>query len=159
MEIHGDAPEIVEHWIGIARRATRRDRPSSGRWSRTSQSVKRRRRRAPAASRRRRRSAAVRRTSDGRLKPSSYAQTRRSGGLRRRFRRWSCTASRAQRDQQLDHRPRGIDLAGAEAELRAARIAVVVVVQPFAAGEQRQRRGCWSRCCRSSCSRRGGTGR
>src|SRR5207247_7083372 len=35
-----------------------------------------------------------------------------------------------QRNQQLDDRPRGVDLARADAELRAARIAVMVVVEP-----------------------------
>ena len=44
-----------------------------------------------------------------------------------------------QRNQQLDDRPGGIDLARPEAELRAARIAVMVVVQPLAAGDQRER--------------------
>src|SRR6185436_6988069 len=43
-----------------------------------------------------------------------------------------------QQDQRFDQRPRGIDLARAEAELRAARIAVVVVVQPLAAGDERE---------------------
>ena len=40
-------------------------------------------------------------------------------------------------DQQLDDRPRRIDLAGLEAEFRTARETVMVVVEPFAAGEKR----------------------
>ena len=42
-----------------------------------------------------------------------------------------------QRDQQPDDRPRRIEFARAEAELRAARMPVMVVVKPFAACQQR----------------------
>jgi poly(A) polymerase len=45
----------------------------------------------------------------------------------------------AKRDEQLDDGPRGVDLARAEAELRAAGVAVMVVVQTFAARQQRDR--------------------
>src|SRR5262249_53135630 len=62
-----------------------------------------------------------------------FVRNRSGGDLFDRLVRFGET----ERDEEPDDRPGRIEFARAEAELRAARISVMVVVQAFAAGQER----------------------
>ena len=139
LEIHGDAPEIVEHWNallaeGPASRPTRRPPPQRPR-------PKTVRRAADAGAAGGGAAAVSVRTVASGLQAGRRPRPAEAGATTRlrTFPRWSCTAWRGRSaisSLMIGHA--GSISLGREAELRAARVAVMVVVQAFAAGQQRE---------------------